>query len=449
MITSIANSLGFGSGIDTTQLVNSLAAASRGPKVDRFDGLNRSVQAKISALGQARSDLESFATSLSTLVAGGTLRSQPVVSDEAALSATAAAGSRLGTLTGEIGVRQLARAQSSVSDVMAGPSAPIGLGSITLHVGGATHFVTIDATNNTLDGLAAAINATASGVRATVAADQNGARLVLKGETGAANAFTLTADPALAAFTTSAMATGQVAQDAMFTLDGVNFVRTNNSVSDILPGISFTLKRATPGSTVSISAQRPTEALRQTIGEFVSVFNTLKRNLAEARRMTGGDVAMRTLDQDMSALVSKPVTSGALFSSLSDIGIATNRDGSVSLNTAKLDAALAADPDAVEALFNPIRDATHNEASDPGIAHALSSIRDAATTQNGVLNGLSTRLQKEVQTIAQDREKMETRETNYRARLERQFGSMDARIGALKATQSYLSQQIKLWSNER
>jgi flagellar hook-associated protein 2 len=38
------------------------------------------------------------------------------------------------------------------------------------------------------------------------------------------------------------------------------------------------------------------------------------------------------------------------------------------------------------------------------------------------------------------------REDAYRARLEKQFSGMDARIGALKATQSYLEQQIKLWN---
>jgi flagellar hook-associated protein 2 len=449
MITSIASNLGFGSGIDTAQLVNSLAAASRGPKVDRLDGLNRAAQAKISAIGQARSDLESFATSLNTLVAGGTLRSQPIVSDDTALTATAAAGGRLSALSGDIQIVQLARAQSNASGFMAAASDPIGIGSMTLQIGASTYPITIDATNNSLDGLAAAINATGSGVAATITTDENGARLIVKGETGAANAFTLTADPALSAFTTSAMTTGQVAQDAAFTLDGVTYARPRNSVSDVIPGVTFTLKRTTPGGTVSISTKRPLEALRQTIGDFVSVFNTLKRNLAEARRATGGDVTMRTLDQQMSALISLPVTRSASISSLSDIGVATNRDGSIRLDTATLEAALLTDPDAVEALFNPLRDATHSQASDPGIAHALTSIRDAATVQNGTFDRLSTRLQKGVQAIAQDREKMETRETRYRARLEKQFGSMDARIGALKATQTYLSQQIKLWSNER
>jgi flagellar hook-associated protein 2 len=42
---------------------------------------------------------------------------------------------------------------------------------------------------------------------------------------------------------------------------------------------------------------------------------------------------------------------------------------------------------------------------------------------------------------------MEARELAYRSRLEKQFAGMDSLIGALKATQSYLEQQIKLWNN--
>jgi flagellar hook-associated protein 2 len=106
MLPPIAATLGAGSGIDTVALVRDLAAASRAPKVERFDALTRANQAKISAVARARSDLDSFATTLAGVVAGGTLRSQPVVSNPTAITATADPGVRLGTLTGEIEVRQ-------------------------------------------------------------------------------------------------------------------------------------------------------------------------------------------------------------------------------------------------------------------------------------------------------------------------------------------------------
>jgi flagellar hook-associated protein 2 len=63
MLPPIAATLGAGSGIDTVALVRDLAAASRAPKVERFDALTRANQAKISAVARARSDLDSFAVS--------------------------------------------------------------------------------------------------------------------------------------------------------------------------------------------------------------------------------------------------------------------------------------------------------------------------------------------------------------------------------------------------
>ncbi len=457
MPTSISASLGFGSGIDTVALVNDLASASRAPKIARFETLARANAAKISALAQARSDLDGFTSSLGEVVALGTLRSQPTVSDDTALSATAGAGVRLGDLSGEITIKRLAQSQTVYSGFLAAASDPVGQGNMTLTVGGTAHSIIINAGNDSLSGLADAINAVNSGVRASIITDSTGSRLVIKGGTGADNAFTLTADtgadPALDRFAYSGtggqMTLGQAAGDAQFTLDGVAFSRPTNTVSDVLPGVTLTLKKANAGVPVAIGSRRPTDTIRQTITDFVGVFNTLKRDIAAARTATGGDSAMRSLDQNMSALVAQAVTSSAAINSLSDIGVGTNRDGTLSINAAKLEAALTANPDAVEALFNPLRDATHNEASDPGIALALKAIKERVNGDGGVLTGLRSRLDKEASAIAKNRATTETREDAYRARLEKQFGSMDARIGALRATQSYLTQQIKIWSNDR
>ena len=58
MVSSIANSLGFGSGLDVKQLVTDLSNASREPKIARLTELTQANQTRISALAQARSDLD-------------------------------------------------------------------------------------------------------------------------------------------------------------------------------------------------------------------------------------------------------------------------------------------------------------------------------------------------------------------------------------------------------
>jgi flagellar hook-associated protein 2 len=452
MVSSIANSLGFGSGIDTQQLVKDLAAASREPKVERVNELYKKNQVKISAVAQAKSDLEGFANSLSQMVSDGTLRSTPTVSDDSVLSATSRAGLSADSFAATIEVTQLARAQTVYSGIVADKAAPIGQGTMTLTVGGVAKTITIGAANDSLDGLANAINASGAGVTASIVADEGGHRIIMKGPTGAANSFKLeTATPALSGFAYGSgggMTLGQSATNAEFTLDGVAFSRASNIVDDVVPGMSLTLKKAAPGQPVDIGASRPLDMIKQTVGDFVDVYNQLKKSLQSASAMSGATTGLRELERELSALVSKVLTSHGSINKLSDIGISSTRDGLLSLDSAKLEKVLAADAGAVEALFNPRRDATHTETSDPGIAFALDAIRDKAIATDGVLDRVSKSLSEKGETLVEQLEKIEEREDAYEARLEKQFGGLDAKLAALKATQTYLEQQIEMWNNQ-
>ncbi len=455
MVSSIANSLGAGSGIDIKQLVTDLSAASREPKVARITTLTQQNQTRISALAQARSDLDGFADSLGQMVSDGTLRSTPTVSDDSVLSATARAGLHADSFAATIVVTQLARAQSSYSGVVADRTAAIGTGTMTLTVGGVAKTITIDGTNNSLDGLASAINTSGGGITASIIADEGGHRLILKGPSGAANAFTLAADagadPGLSDFAYGAgggMTLGQSAANAEFTLDGVAFSRGTNIIDDVVPGMSLTLKKAAPGQPVDIGASRPLDIIKQTVGDFVSVYNQLKKSLSSAAGLSGSTTALRELERELSGLVGKVISSHGSINKLTDIGVSTTKEGLLMVDEVKLAQVLASDAGAVEALFNPRRDGGRTEASDPGIAFVLDAIRDKAVATDGVIGRVSKSLDTRKETLADQLETIETREDAYRARLEKQYGSLDARLAAFKATQTYLEQQIKLWTNQ-
>ncbi|MDO9362464.1 MAG: flagellar filament capping protein FliD [Sphingopyxis sp.] len=453
MVSSIANSLGFGSGLDVKQLVTDLSNASREPKIARLTELTQANQTRISALAQARSDLDGFANSLGQMVSDGTLRSTPTVSDESVLSATSRAGLSADSFAATVVVNQLARAQSNYSAVVADRTAAIGAGTMTLTVGGTPRTITIDGTNNSLDGLASAINASGAGVTASIIADEGGHRLIVKGPTGEVGAFTLTADagadPGLSAFATGGgMTVGQTAANAEFTIDGVAFSRSSNIIDDVVPGMSLTLKKAAPGQAVDIGASRPLAMIKQTVGDFVSVFNQLKKSLTAAANLPGATMSLREVERELSSLVNKVLSSHGTINKLSDIGISTTKEGTLTVDNAKLDAVLASDAGAVEALFNPRRDATHTEATDPGIAFALDAIRDKAVGVNGAIDRATKSLDAKKENLADQLEKVEERETAYRKRLEKQYGSLEAKLAAFKATQTYLEQQIKLWQNQ-
>lgn len=451
MPSSIVNALGAGSGIDTTALVRDLAAASREPKIERLDGLARTNQARISAVAQVKSNIESFASSLEGLVNGGSLSTKPIVSDESVVTATAISGRQLLDQSAEIRVQSLARAQTASSQTIGAAADPIGQGGLTLTVGSTSYAITIGSGNDSLTGLAAAINASGSGVSANLVNADGGVRLVLKGQSGAANAFSLAADagadPGLSQFNTSGGLTpGQSAQNAVFSVDGVDYSRSTNTISDVIPGINLTLKKESPVNPITVGSLRSTETLKQTVSDFVTAFNDVRRSIGRAVQ-SGNDQGLRLLDQQLGALISKQVTSDAPIRSLSDIGISTNRDGSVTLNAAKLDAALRDRPQSVEALFTPLRDSTHTASTDPGLSFSLNTIKDTALSNNGSIAALSDRLKKRAAVITQDRVKVDEREDAFKLRLDRQFGGLDSRINSLKATQNFLRQQFKISSD--
>ncbi len=447
MVSSIASTLGVGSGIDVTQLVNDLADASRAPKIDRLNKRQSDVKAQISALAQARSDLESFTDTLGKVVSEGSLKSQPTVSNDSILAAAGNSDAQAGAIAADIEVTQLARAQTVVSGNFASATAAVGQGDLTLKIGGVDHVISIGAEDDSLNGVAAAINAAGSSVTASVRSENGAYRLILKGQTGASNAFTLSG---IAAFDypsgTSSMTLAQGAQDALLKVDGVPYQRASNSVSDIITGMTLTLKKAVPGETVSLTATRPTEAIKSTMADFVGVFNDMKSNIKSARSSTNSRT-LYELERKLSAILSKSLTSTANGPrSMADLGVTTNRDGSVTLDSKKLDAALKTYPDAVEAIFAPIRDATHTDVTDPGIGGAMAALKTSETSANGGLAALKLRLEREQKDIDTDRTRVDEREAAYKARLLKNMTGMDSRVASLRATQSYLQQQIDQWN---
>ena len=381
MVASIGYSLGIGSGLDIKSLVDGLAQAERAPReasIQRREELNA---ARISSLADVASSIDNFASALSSLISGGTLFSQPSVSDSSVLSATTIAGKRLDSLSAELEVMQLAKAQTLQSASLADASAAVGQGDLTLTTGAGSFTVTIDSSNDSLTGLAAAINAKNAGVTASIVTDQSGARLVLKGGTGAANAFTLGVPGgtvsglerfAYGPGVTGGMTLAQTAQDAVMKLDGVEVRRASNSFNDLIAGVQIDLKRALPGAPVALGVTRPTAAIEQTMGDFVAAYNELATLIAKATApgLNGkaggalrGDVSVREMQRQLAQLPSMVLASQGSIKTLAEIGVGTNRDGTLSLNAGRLKTALASDPRGVEALFNPVQ-----YSSDPAVA---------------------------------------------------------------------------------
>jgi len=440
--SNIINSLGFGSGLDVSSIVSQLAAASRDPKIEKLDTRDTANKASISAVGQVRSDLEAFSTSLSQVVAGGTLSAPLSLSDPNVLGAATVAGSAGLGIDTVVQVNRLAQAQNSMSARYTGRTDNLGTGSFTLTVNGVAKTIPITAGNDTLDGIASAINDAGTGVTARVVNDGTGYRLVMRGASGAAGNFSLSSADAGLSDLAAGVTVTQAAQDAEVVVDGVTYTRATNKLEDVVYGVVLNLKDE---GTTRLVAQSNKDTYSTSLQDFVAAYNALKTDLTAAMTATKNDYGLRALSQQLAGLVSQTVSSGT-YGSLGSIGVQTLKDGTLQFNAATFEAAYAANPEAVVAVFVPKRDATHTSLTDPGIGGALAAIKGSALSTAGVLTSTSLRLTREQKDIVTDRAKTEERETKYKERLQRQFGGLDAKVGAAKATQSYLKQQIDLWT---
>ncbi len=460
MAVDIASALGIGSGINTTELVSSLVSAARTPKQSAINSRVSANESRISALASAKSSLATFSTALTDLLKSSAYAGQPVSNDTTIAAVSTIAGMTPKGLPAQIEVMQLASSQVLQSASLASGTATAGTGTLTIATGSKSVDITLTSPANTLADLASAINGSGAGVTASVVTDKNGSRLVLKGETGAENAFTVTAgadaDADLARFafdgTTGPMTRSQTAQDAQIRIDNVEMEFASNEISTAISGVRIDLNRAAPGTTVTLASSQPTTTMKELVQEYVTAYNELKKALNTATSpgtdgtnggALAGDAGARDMARALAGLTSAQLASSGPYQRLSDIGISTNRDGTLSLDTTVLDKALAADPAAVTQMLNP----TVADANNPGIAGALKKVADYLNGTDGPLAASAATYDKLKASLTKQLEALDTNMSNYEAQLTKTYTAMQTRLATLKSIQSYMDQQISVWTN--
>jgi flagellar hook-associated protein 2 len=478
---SIISQLNAGSGIDTGALVDQLVAAQFATKTDQLNAKGDTLTAEISAIAQLKSDISGFASALSGLIKGGTLQTAPTSSNSGVVNVTGMAGAKLAGLSAQLEVDQLAAAQSASTGVIADPTAAIGGGTLTLTFGAATvsggqmtgftagSGTPVDiaiAAGSSLQDIATAINNAKAGVTATIVSDSGGARLMLKGATGEAQAFTLSAsgDAGLSALDIGVGAAGTTigtaAQDAKVTLDGVQFSRASNSFTDLISGVQIDLVSAQPGTIVSIGASRPTAALSQAVTDFVDTYNQMIGEVNTDTNPQGGTLSQDSAAKNLKSMLSQltltkliPSSADGAPTTLAEIGVGTNRDGTLSVDGDKLSTALAKWPDQVEAMFADLTGTSvalgaNVVATGRGLLGALSSISASAASTTYGLTASTTKYTKAQSDLADQQAKLQDQQDDARTRMTKQFANMDAMVASYKATQTFLQQQIDAWNGK-
>lgn len=381
--TPVLSSPGIGSGLDVQTLVAKLVAAEGQPQQQLLTSQQTQLQTELSALGTLSSSLSTFQSAISGLdniSSFSQLTATP--SDSSLYTATASSGAIAGTY--QVEVSQLAKAQTLVSQGFTDPTATVGTGTLTFQFGDPTKAaqnVTIDSAHSSLQGIRDAVNAANIGVRASIVNGVNGYQLVFAAaNTGVANSLVVTTTDAdgnntdmsglsqLAYDPTAAVGSGQnmtqqtAAQDATVYIDGVQVNSATNTISNALDGVTLNLLSASPGTTTSLTIASDTASVVKLVQNFVSAYNTMMSTFNQlggydTTTQTGGpllgDATMRGIQSSIQGIVGNMVSglSSASYRALVDIGITTQSDGTLSLDTTKLQTALNSSPDAVARVF--------------------------------------------------------------------------------------------------
>ncbi len=372
LISSINKS---GSGIDLANLVDGLVKAETDSKKKSITKKIEAANLQISSFGQLSSKLSSFSSSITNIentnsrsVTNSGTSASLTITNEAAAQDINTNISVSSTAKGQVVTYDLTHANLLNSNTLSSAST-IPEGILTFTLAGVNNTITINSSNNSVQGLVNAINAI-SGAQATLVdtTGSGGLALVIKSDTGTSNAFSLSSSDGLSAFSTSGISSSSspitlsvAASDAVFQIDGLTVTRSVNTITDVFDGYTLDINSTSSGTFNIQSSVSPNDAQKR-MQQFVDSINDVKTYLlTETKRGVDGaedgslvgDVAANQILRELNALTTREIVGYSADNYyLSNLGVQTERDGSISLNTKRFDAAISANPNLVNIVFS-------------------------------------------------------------------------------------------------
>ena len=372
-----------GSGLNITQIVDSLVEAEQVPQENQIQSKIDAKNTAISAIGEIKSALSKLSTSLTTLTGNTSLK---VKSTSSAVSANISDPSTAVEINSSITVTTLAKGQTLAFEDYALNTSLVGAGTLLLERGdwSSGSFVasatvqskslTVLATD-TLESLKDKINALDYGVTASVlGAGDDTYTLVLKSQDGKSNALRITATEspsgsglsAIDNSTTNSSKQKLAGTDATFTVDGISLTRSSNTISDLFRGYTVNLLASTTvngsDTPANLTGSVDKDAAITNLQSFVTAVNTARTLLNEktfrgSSTQDAGDLSddpvIKSIQNQLKTLTSSQLSGfGANGVYLSNLGVRTEKDGLLSLNTTVLENELKNNPTSLDAIFN-------------------------------------------------------------------------------------------------
>jgi flagellar hook-associated protein 2 len=439
----LVTSTGIGSGLDIGAIVSSLTTAFGAAQTSQLTNQQNTLDAQVSAYGTFTAALDTLKLSLPALEDPSQLAAfSASVADPAIATASTSADAVAGTYS--LQVNNLATVATATSAPLSSTAA-VGTGTLTISVGGSSTAITIDSSNNTLAGIAAAINSTPNaGASASVIATTGGSRLVLTGtNTGAANQITVTPSGGLA----SLALTSVPAQDASYTINGFAASSGSNVVANAVSGVTLNLQQASaPGVSTTLTISPDTSSAQTAIDKFVTAVNGVLSSIqtltsydpsTQTAGPLNGNATLEAFQNQLQNILGHFTNAGGGIKSLTDLGITAGTDGTYSTDDTKLGNALSASLASVGNLLGGTN----------GIATQINNLVDGYTKPGGLIATINQGLQTGLTNLSTQQTALAAQMAAYSARLTAEYNAMDTAVALLKQTQTYLNAEFNPSAN--
>ncbi|MFO8083539.1 MAG: flagellar filament capping protein FliD [Desulfobacterales bacterium] len=452
-MTSI-NFTGLASGLDTDMIIKNLMEIERQP-LERLEEDKQIQQSRLEAFNAYHDKLSALNTAVGALYLSSEVRASSVSLSRDDVISASVTSAQPGTY--QVTVEQLSQVQKSVSQkaYASRTDSVFGTGDITLSVGETDYTIAISQENNSLAGIMAAVNEGTNTHGITASIIDNGIEdddryyLVL---TGGDSSMEFTLESALEGGSdTLSMEATQNAQNAVAYIDGIMVTGKTNTIENAVSGVTLTLESVSPENDAgeliptSMTISLNKDAIKEKIENFVTAYNDIiafvSGNATEEEPSAGMltdesmvDLVRRKLQNMLTTQVEEPDT----YKALAQLGLSTNKDGTISLNSSKLEKAVNENFDDVANLL----------AGDNGIFKQYRNyLNNQLNSSSGLYAMRKQNVQQVTERIDKDIEQMEMRLEKRENMLLKRFAAMENLVSALNAQSEYLTQQMEMLSN--
>ncbi len=440
---------GLASGLDTDSIISALVAVERRP-ISLYQQQKSDRQDQLKALDNLLEKLKDLDNSLNKVSDPDEfLAFSSSLTDDTYFSVSTTGSADQGSYN--ISVEQLAeRSLLRTGGVSDSSAANFSAGDISITVDGTLTTVSIDDGASLLD-LKDAINDSDAEVNASVVFDGTDYYLEVRAkETGVDEGATISFDSSIGV----SVDLDQAGQDSIVSIDGLQVTSSTNVIDEALEGISLTLRAVSPddGSggflSETLTISEDFDEIEDNVQGFISAYNDIIKFINEQSTRNiddedapapplAGDSTLRLLRQRLGSDLTNFLdsSSGKAFNSLASLGIRSQSDGTLELDSEDFKDALASDLEDVRFLFT--------DATDGITSNLQANLETYTDSIDGFIKTRQDGIERSIDDLDDRISQAEARLATYEQNLVRRYAGFETLIGRLQSQGSALGAIIQ------